>query len=129
MGYDISIMRYSPDLRKRVLDFIQAGGSKTEAAFNVGRTTIYKWLNAPDPFAYQRPGPRIDYDALKQHIADFPDQTLKERAVHFGVSTFCIGYSLKRLGYAKKKTLGYKERCDEKRQAYSSTTRTSQSRW
>ncbi len=96
MGYDISIMRYSPDLRKRVLDFIQAGGSKTEAAkrFNVGRTTIYKWLNAPDPFAYQRPGPRgprsIDYDALKQHIADFPDQTLKERAVHFGVSTFCI---------------------------------------
>ncbi len=92
----VSIMRYSPDLRKRVLDFIQAGGSKTEAAkrFNVGRTTIYKWLNAPDPFAYQRPGPRgprsIDYDALKQHIADFPDQTLKERAVHFGVSTFCI---------------------------------------
>ena len=94
MGYDISIMRYSPDLRKRVLDFIQAGGSKTEAAkrFNVGRTTIYKWLNAPDPFAYQRPGPRgprsIDYDALKQlYPADFPDQTLKERAVHFGVST------------------------------------------
>ena len=106
MGYDISIMRYSPDLRKRVLDFIQAGGSKTEAAkrFNVGRTTIYKWLNAP--FAYQRPGPRgprsIDYDALKQHIADFPDQTLKERA-DFGVSTFCIGYSLKRLGYTRKK--------------------------
>lgn len=109
MCYDISIMRYSSDLRKRVLDFIQAGGSKTEAAqrFNVGRTTIYKWLNAPNPFAYQRPGPRgprsIDYDALKQHIADFPDQTLKERAVHFGVSTFCIGYSLKRLGYTRKK--------------------------
>ena len=109
MGYDISIMRYSPDLRKRVLDFIQAGGSKTEAAkrFNVGRTTIYKWLNAPDPFAYQRPGPRgprsIDYDALKQHIADFPDQTLKERAVHFGVSTFCILKFVQFLGEKRQK--------------------------
>ena len=40
---------------------------------------------------------------IVQHIADFPDQTLKERAVHFGVSTFCIGYSLKRLGYTRKK--------------------------
>ena len=41
MCYDINIMRYSADLRKCVLDFIQAGGSKTEAAqrFNVGRTT------------------------------------------------------------------------------------------
>ena len=99
-------MRYSPDLRKRVLDFIQAGGSKTEAAkrFNVGRTTIYKWLNAKAPFTYQKPGPRsIDYEALKQHITEFPDQTLKERAAHFGVSAFCIGYSLKRLGYTRKK--------------------------
>ena len=102
-------MRYSPDLRKRVLEFVQAGGSKTAATkrFNVGRTTIYKWLNAQDPFAYQKPGPRgprsIDYDALKQHVADFPDQTLKERASHFRVSTFCIGYSLKRLGYTRKK--------------------------
>ena len=102
-------MRYSPDLRKRVLDFIQAGGSKTEAAkrFNVGRTTIYKWLNAKDPFTYQKPGTRgprsIDYEALKQHVAEFPDQTLKERAAHFGASAFCIGYSLKRLGYTPKK--------------------------
>ena len=102
-------MSYSSDLRKSVLNFIQAGGSKVEAAkqFGVARTTIYQWLNAPDPFACQRPGPRgprsIDYDALKQHIADFPDQTLAERANHFGVSTFCIWHGLKRLGYTRKK--------------------------
>ena len=117
-------MSYSSDLRKSVLNFIEAGGSKTEAAkqFGVARTTIYQWLNAPDPFACQKPGPRgprsIDYDALKQHIADFPDQTLAERANHFGVSTFCIWHGLKRLGYTRKKTLGYKERCNKKRQAY-----------
>ena len=102
-------MSYSSDLRKSVLNFIQAGGSKTEAAkrFGVARTTIYHWLKAPDPFACQKPGPRgprsIDYDALKQHIADFPDQTLIERANHFGVSTFCIWHGLKRLGYTRKK--------------------------
>ena len=60
---------YSSDLRKSVLNFIQAGGSKTEAAkrFGVARTSIYHWLKAPDPFACQKPGPRgprsIDYDA------------------------------------------------------------------
>lgn len=40
-------MAYSLDLRKRVLDFIAAGGGKTEASqrFSVARPTLYKWLN------------------------------------------------------------------------------------
>ena len=102
-------MRYSTDLRKRVLDFIKAGGSKAEASrqFSITRATIDKWLKAKDPFAYQKPGPRgprsIDYDALKHHVAAFPDQTLKERADYLGVSGFCIQYSLKRIGYTYKK--------------------------
>ena len=42
-------MAYSLDLRKRVLDFIAAGGSKTASRrFSVARSTLYKWLNAPD---------------------------------------------------------------------------------
>lgn len=102
-------MRYSTDLRKRVLDFIKAGGSKAEASrqFSITRVTIDRWLKATDPFAYNKPGPRgprsIDYDALKHHVATFPDQTLKERADYFGVSGFCIQYSLKRIGYTYKK--------------------------
>ena len=102
-------MRYSTDLRKRVLDFIKAGGSKAEASrrFSITRVTIDRWLKAKDPFAYHKPGPRgprsIDYDALKQQVAAFPDQTLKERADYFGVSAFCIQYSLKRIGYTCKK--------------------------
>ena len=102
-------MRYSTDLRKRVLDFIKAGGSKAEASrqFSITRVTIDRWLKAKDPFAYNKPGPRgprsINYDALKHHVAAFPDQTLKERADHFGVSGFCIQYSLKRIGYSYKK--------------------------
>ena len=52
-------MRYSIDLRKRVLDFVEAGGSKAEASrrFSVSRTIIYEWLDASNPFTYEKPGP------------------------------------------------------------------------
>jgi len=60
----------------------------------------------------------IDEKALIKHVADFPDWTRKERAEHFKVSESCIGYGLRELGIPRKKTLGYKERCDSKRQVY-----------
>jgi len=103
------IMAYSTDLRKRVLDFINAGGSKAaaERRFRVSRRTIYNWLEAEDPFAYGKPGPKgprhIDYDALQQHVADFPDHTLAERAIHFGVSPHGISYALSKLNITRKK--------------------------
>ena len=34
------------------------------------------------------------------------------------ISEFCIGYGLRKLGITRKKTLGYKQRCDEKRATY-----------
>ena len=118
-------MAYSTDLRKRVLDFIEAGGKKAEAArrFSVERSTIYRWLAAEDPFSPQKPGPKnmrvLDEAALKKHVADFPDLTQNERASHFGVSESSIVYGLRKLGITrKKKTIGYKERCDEKREVY-----------
>ena len=102
-------MSYSSDLRKCVLDFISNGGSKAEASrqFGISRTSIYKWLNAEDPFACGKPGPRgprrLDYDALKEHVADFPDARQNERAAHFGVSRHGIWYALKKLNITRKK--------------------------
>ena len=53
------------------------------------------------------PAPRrprtLDPDALRKHVADFPDQTYAERAAHFGVSKSCIGYGLKNIGCTRKK--------------------------
>ncbi len=48
-------MRYSQDGRKRVLDFIAAGGSKAEASrrFGVSRRCIYNWLDAANPLTYE----------------------------------------------------------------------------
>ena len=53
-------MNYSSDLRKHVLDFLDAGGSKAEASrlYNVSRTCIYNWLGAEDPLKPEKPGPR-----------------------------------------------------------------------
>ncbi|MCY3721232.1 MAG: IS630 transposase-related protein [Candidatus Poribacteria bacterium] len=118
------IMAYSTDLRKRVLDFINAGGSKAaaERTFRVSRRTIYNSLEAKDPFAAEKPGPkgphRIDYEALRQHVADFPDHTLTERAKYFGVSQHGISYALSKLNITRKKTQTYKEQCPVKRQEY-----------
>ena len=102
-------MAYSTDLRKRVLDFIEAGGKKAEAArrFSLNRSTIYRWLAAEDPLATQKPGPKnmrvLDEAALKKHVADFPDFTQNERASHFGVSVSSIAYGLRKLGITRKK--------------------------
>lgn len=103
------LMRYSSDLRKRVLTFISKGGSKAAASrkFSVSRTSIYTWLNAEDPLACEKPGPRgprtLDYDALRQHVCDFPDATQKERAAHFDVSRHGIYYALGKLNITRKK--------------------------
>ncbi len=102
-------MAYSTDLRKRVLDFIDNGGSKAaaEGTFGVSRRTIYNWLEAEDPFVYEKPGPKgprhIDYDALERHVADFPDATLAERAKHFGVSVNGIFYAFSQRNITRKK--------------------------
>lgn len=102
-------MTYSTDLRKCVLDFIQTGGRKAEAArrFSVNRSTIYRWLAAEDPFLTEKPGPKnmrvLDEAALKKHVADFPDLTQNERASHFGVSESSIAYGLRKLGITRKK--------------------------
>ena len=103
------LMSYSLDLRKCVLDFISKGGSKAEASrqFGVSRTCIYNWLSAEDPLSCEKPRPRgprsIDYDALKQHVVDFPDATQKECAAHFGVSRHGIWYALGTLNITRKK--------------------------
>ena len=102
-------MSYSTDFRKCVLDFINNGGSKVaaERTFGISRRTIYNWLQAEDPFAHDKPGPKgprhIDYEVLQEHVAAFPDATLKERAKHFGVSTHGIFYALKKLNITRKK--------------------------
>ncbi len=91
------IMAYSTDLRKRVLDFIDNGGSKVKAAklFNISRDVIYKWLNAPDPLAPKKSGPKgprcIDYKALTQQVKDFPIKLYRSAQIISAFPTIVFG--------------------------------------
>ena len=102
-------MRCSNDLRKRVIAFVRGGGSKMEAArrFQVSRMSVYRWTNAADGLAYKKPGPKgprkLDWDALRAHVAEYDDWTGKERARHFGVSTHCIWHAMHKMGLSRKK--------------------------
>ncbi len=75
----MTIMAYSLDLCKRVLDFVETGGKKSEASrrFSVSRSTLYRWLADETPLTPQKTGPKkmrvIDEEALRKHVADFPD--------------------------------------------------------
>ncbi|MDR2187989.1 MAG: transposase, partial [Azonexus sp.] len=53
-------MAYRTDLKSRVLSFVAAGGSKSEAArrYQVARSTVFVWLKeGPDHLA-RKPGPK-----------------------------------------------------------------------
>ena len=102
-------MRYSNDLRKRVLEFIEEGGGKSQAAqrFRVSRASIYNWLNMDDASVFQRTGPReprkLNLKALNVHVDQYPEMTQSERAHHFKVSRHCIWYNLRKLKISRKK--------------------------
>lgn len=101
-------MRCSGDLRQRVVDFVRSGGSKAEAArrFKVGEASVYRWLK-PGGLTHKRPGPKtahkLDWEALRRHVAPHDDLTQAEAARHFGVSRQCIGNALQKMGWTRKK--------------------------
>ena len=61
-------MRYSIDLRKRVLDFVKNGEEKHKRKPHapIQETSqeplIYQWLAAEDPLTWEKPGPRLYRD-------------------------------------------------------------------
>ena len=101
-------MAYSLDLRKRVVAFVKAGGSKSEAhrRFKVSLWCVNNWLSRETLEAtYSHHGrPRkLDLAELKQHIIDYPDMILRERAEHFGVYINSIWHACKLLNITRKK--------------------------
>lgn len=102
---------YSLDLRERVIKFIVAGNTQTEAAkvFMLNLSTVNRWYlrqrKEGNCLARKRPGAKskIDKESLKLYITKNPNATLQEISREYGVSLWGIYYWLKKLGYSYKK--------------------------
>lgn len=100
-------MAYGTDYRRRVIAFVKEGGSKRDAArlFKVSRETIYQWLTRGDDLA-SRPAKtrrrKIDKEALRHHVREYPDALLRERAVVFKVTPEAVFFALKSMKFVKK---------------------------
>ncbi len=102
-------MSYSLDLRTRVIDYIENGGSILSAAriYKVGRSTIYRWLARVDlkPTKVTRRQRKLDWEALEQDVKESPDLRLCDRALKFGVNISSIGYALHEMKITQKKRI------------------------
>jgi transposase len=100
-------MAYGTDYRRRVISFVNEGGSKRDAAclFKVSRETIYQWLSRGDDLSPRPASTRqrkLDKAALARHAKDHPDALLRERAEHFGVHVNAVWTAMRRLKLVKK---------------------------
>ncbi|HON31035.1 MAG TPA: IS630 transposase-related protein [Ottowia sp.] len=102
-------MAYSEDLKKRVLAFVTAGGSKAEASrrFSVARCTVFVWVGQPADHQRRKPGPKtghkIDRQRLSQIIEQQPDLLQREIAQMLGVSPNGISRALMAMNISRKK--------------------------
>lgn len=99
-------MTYSLDLRERVVSFVNSGGSRAEASrrYDVHYDTVRNWLRCDDlrPKAHGPRQRKLDKAALKQHVQDYPDARLIDRAAHFGVHVNAIWVALRTMNIVKK---------------------------
>jgi putative transposase len=104
---------YSKDLRKRVIEFVEKGGSKRQACttYQIGHNTIYRWLRQRkesktfDPKRRDTFYRKCDAKKLKRLIKQCPDATLKELGEKLKLQPSTIFYALERLKITRKKKL------------------------
>lgn len=100
-------MTYSLDLRKRVVDFVVAGGSKAEASrrYEVSLWCVNDWCRRKNltPAPQHGRKRKLDWTSLAKHIQENPDALLRERAQYFEVHTSAIGYAQKQMNLTRKK--------------------------
>lgn len=120
MRYRIRMNPYSEDLRKKIVEALRRGTTKSEVArsFGVSRSSVKRYAKLVEqgrPLApKKRPGsrPKMDQSARRLLEADMeerPSATLSERREYLrraggvSVSESTISRMLKRLGFSRKK--------------------------
>lgn len=102
-------MSYSKDFRLHVLRTKQLEGltfKECASRFCIGIASLVRWSKNPYPKTTRnKPATKIDMEALKRDIEQYPDAYQYERAQKFGVTSTGIWHALKRLGVTYKKNL------------------------
>jgi len=108
---------YSYDLRKKVMEALDEGESKTAVAkrFKIGRATLYKWQKRREEtgdFISKKLGnvgynnKIIDWDAFARFAKKNGGKTQSEMAELWGnISRQTIHRALKNIGFTRKKNL------------------------
>lgn len=100
-------MTYSIDFRQQALSIKAQENLSFEAIaerFGVGKASVFRWSKQIEPQRTRhKPATKIDMEALKRDVEEYPDAYHYERAQRLGVSQRGIGYALKRLGISRKK--------------------------
>ena len=95
------------DLRKRVVNFVKAGGSKAEASrrFEVSLWCVNDWSKREDltPKVHGMRIRKIDKQALRRHVQEYPDALLRERAEVFGVHINAVWAMMRKMNLTHKK--------------------------
>ena len=85
----------------------------------MSRASVYNRLTAAVGLAYQRLGPRhtrrLEWEALRAHVGQYPDRTQKEHARHFGVSRHCIGHAQRQMAGVGKSPVVHRAQPAEKK--------------
>ncbi len=100
-------MTYSLAFRRKIFALKSQRGLtflETSRLFNISMATLFRWCLKIDPQKTRnKPATKIDMDALKKDVEDYPDAYQYERAKRLNVPQRTVGYALKRLGVTYKK--------------------------
>ncbi len=98
-------MAYSNDYRQKILGKLEAGYSYREIAYEdkISPTTILNWKHQPERKKPTRRSHKIDPEALRLDVEQYPDAFQRERAVRFNCTQRGIGIALAKLNITKKK--------------------------
>jgi transposase len=125
----MSTSPYSPDLRKKVIDYIKKGNSQKQASevFGIHKNTINRWCVRNRKEGSYAPRRRLGYKikvdklAMEVFVKANPNIKLSELGPQFGISPWHAGMILKKLGFRYKKNFSYVEADEQKRAAYLET--------
>ncbi len=100
-------MAYSLDFRRHVFKIKEKETltfQELSDKFEIPIRTLFRWQNRLEPKTKRnKPSTKVNMEALRKDVEQYPDLFRYERAKKFGVSQSAIYYALKRLKISYKK--------------------------